>query len=56
MTAAACTDRCSALAEACESSDDDRIELMALSLMLTPEQVNEAHLQAIAWVEQLGLD
>jgi EAL and modified HD-GYP domain-containing signal transduction protein len=44
------------LAEACESSNDDRIELMAMSLMLTPEQVNEAHLQAIAWVEQLGLD
>ncbi len=44
-----------ALAEACESHVDD-IEMMAYALMLTPEQVNQAHLEAIAWVEQLGLD
>jgi EAL and modified HD-GYP domain-containing signal transduction protein len=44
------------LAEACESGDYGKIEMMALSLMLTPEQVNASHLQAIAWVEQLGLD
>ncbi len=44
------------LAEACESGDDVRIDILAMSLMLTPEQVNQAHLQAIAWVEQLGLD
>ncbi len=45
-----------ALAEACESQDGDNIEMMAYALMLTPEQVNQAHLEAIAWVEQLGLD
>lgn len=45
-----------ALTEACESQADERIEMMAYALMLTPEQVNQAHLQAIAWVEQLGLD
>ncbi len=44
-----------ALAESCESNDVD-IEMMAYALMLTPEQVNQAHLEAIAWVEQLGLD
>ncbi len=44
-----------ALAEACESQDGN-IEMMAYALMLTPEQVNQAHLEAIAWVEQLGLD
>jgi hypothetical protein len=24
--------------------------------MVTPDQVSQAHLQALAWVEQLGLD
>lgn len=41
------------LAEACETSDSGKTEDLALSLMLTPEQVNEVHLQAIAWAEQL---
>jgi EAL and modified HD-GYP domain-containing signal transduction protein len=45
-----------ALVEACESQDTQRIEELTLSLMLTPEQVTKAHLQALAWVEQLGLD
>jgi len=45
-----------ALTEACESEDSPRIEDLTLSLMLEPEQVTEAHLMAIAWAEQLGLD
>ena len=45
-----------ALAEAVESGDTARLEDLTLSLMLSPDQVSEAHLQALAWVEQLGLD
>jgi c-di-GMP phosphodiesterase len=44
-----------ALTEAVESGDRNNWKL-ASSLMLTPEQVSQAHLQALAWVEQLGLD
>lgn len=45
-----------ALTEAMESGDSARLEDLALSLMLSPRQVSEAHLQSLAWVEQLGLD
>ncbi|TCJ13434.1 EAL domain-containing protein [Parasulfuritortus cantonensis] len=45
-----------ALAEACESQDPGRIEDLAFNLMLTPEQVTKDHLQALAWIEQIGLD
>lgn len=45
-----------ALTEAMESGDTDQLELLTTSLMLTPGQVSQAHLQALAWVEQLGLD
>jgi c-di-GMP phosphodiesterase len=45
-----------ALTEAVESGDGERLEALTLSLMLSPDQVSEAHLQALAWVEQLGLD
>ncbi|MDD5364162.1 MAG: EAL domain-containing protein [Gallionellaceae bacterium] len=45
-----------ALAEACESQDSNRITELTESLMLTPEQVNKDHLQALAWSEQIGLD
>jgi EAL and modified HD-GYP domain-containing signal transduction protein len=45
-----------ALAEAVESGDAQRLEDLTLSLMLSPDQVSSAHLQALAWVEQLGLD
>jgi hypothetical protein len=27
-----------------------------MSQMLTPEQVNKDHLQALTWIEQIGLD
>lgn len=45
-----------ALTEAVESGNVDLLESLASSLMVTPNQVSEAHLQALAWVEQLGLD
>ncbi|MFN3593338.1 MAG: EAL and HDOD domain-containing protein [Thiobacillaceae bacterium] len=44
------------LAVACESADASRIDALAESLFLSAEQVNRAHLLALAWVEQLGLD
>lgn len=44
-----------ALAEACESSDVARIRSLAEALTLDPERVNTAHLEALAWVENLGV-
>jgi len=44
-----------ALAEACESADIRRINELATALTLEPAKVNEAHLQALAWVEDLGV-
>jgi EAL and modified HD-GYP domain-containing signal transduction protein len=44
------------LVEAVESGNQQQLEDLALSLMLSPKQVSEAHLHALAWVEQLGLD
>ncbi len=44
------------LAEACEEGNAERIAELADSLILSPAQVNDAHLKAIAWAEQLGLD
>lgn len=45
-----------ALAEACETHNIERIDALTEALMLTPEQVNHDHLQALAWVEQLGIE
>lgn len=45
-----------ALAEACETHNIERIDELAESLMLTPDQVNQDHLNALSWVEQLGLE
>ena len=44
-----------ALAEACENATPDEIRTLAESLQLEPEQVNKAHLSALAWVESLGI-
>lgn len=44
-----------ALTIACESSDSNEIENIANSMAMSPEQVNKAHLEALAWVEQLGI-
>jgi EAL and modified HD-GYP domain-containing signal transduction protein len=43
------------LALACEEGDADRIEKMAFSLQLEPAKINQAHLDALAWVETLGV-
>lgn len=43
------------LAEACESSESGRIEELADSMAMDPESINKAHLEALAWVEQLGI-
>lgn len=43
------------LTEACEGGDAGHIEMLALSLQLEPEKVNQAHLSALAWVETLGI-
>lgn len=45
-----------ALTEAVESGEIGLLEDLTLSLLLTPEQVSEAHLQSLAWIEQLGMD
>lgn len=44
------------LARSCDSQASARMEELTLALMLTPEQVTKDHLQALAWIEQLGLD
>jgi EAL and modified HD-GYP domain-containing signal transduction protein len=43
------------LAEACETYDTAHIRELAESLTLDPERVNAAHIQALAWVEELGV-
>ena len=42
------------LAEACESSDDAVCDRSAGLLHLTSQQINFAHLQALAWADHLG--
>ena len=44
-----------ALSEACENSDPKRIEELADSMAMDPDKVNKAHMEALAWVEQLGI-
>lgn len=44
------------LAEAVECADVEQLHQLALAMALTPEQINQAHLQALIWVEQLGID
>ena len=41
------------LAEACESSDDLAFDHSASVLQLTSQQINWAHLQALAWCDQI---
>jgi len=55
----ALTDRTGMLApfldmvEACERYETDEINALARSLQMTNDQINRAHLQALAWAEQL---
>ena len=43
-----------ALTKACESADDEAFARTAEALQLTNQQVNWAHLQALAWAETLS--
>lgn len=43
------------LSEACEGAEIQRINELASSLAIDPNTVNEAHLKALAWVEELGV-
>lgn len=45
-----------ALAKACESSDDVMFDRAAATLQLTSQQINMAHLQALAWVDHIAED
>jgi c-di-GMP-related signal transduction protein len=42
-----------ALTEACEAANDEAFATHADSLLLSGHQVNMAHLQALAWAEDL---
>ena len=42
------------LAEACESSNNEMFDRSATALKLTSQQVNWAHLQALAWCDQIS--
>ncbi|HRM94924.1 MAG TPA: HDOD domain-containing protein, partial [Alicycliphilus sp.] len=41
------------LVEACESGDDDSFDQAAQALPLTSQQINWAHLQALAWADAI---
>jgi c-di-GMP-related signal transduction protein len=41
------------LVEACERADGDEIDTMARALQLSNDQLNRAHLHALAWAENL---
>jgi EAL and modified HD-GYP domain-containing signal transduction protein len=43
------------LAEACEDANLEKIEKLAGTLQLAPDQINRSHLAALAWVEALGV-
>jgi EAL and modified HD-GYP domain-containing signal transduction protein len=44
------------LAEACESSNDAVFDRAAATLHLTSQQINWAHLQALAWADHMTED
>jgi EAL and modified HD-GYP domain-containing signal transduction protein len=44
-----------ALAEACEAGNNDKIGELADSLFISPLQVNESHLAALAWAQNLKI-
>ncbi|SFN70784.1 EAL and modified HD-GYP domain-containing signal transduction protein [Formivibrio citricus] len=43
------------LAEACEDPDMTEVPRLCEQLLVTPEILNRAHVQALAWVEELGV-
>lgn len=44
-----------ALAEACETGDGERIAALSRQLALEPTHINHLHLDALGWVEKLGV-
>ena len=44
-----------ALVQACEGSDDQAFDQTAQSVQLTSGQINMAHLQALAWADQIAV-
>ncbi|TJZ65875.1 EAL and HDOD domain-containing protein [Chitiniphilus eburneus] len=43
------------LAEACEDPDMSEVPRLCEQLQITPEMLNRAHVQSLAWVEELGV-
>jgi EAL and modified HD-GYP domain-containing signal transduction protein len=43
------------LVEACENLDFSTMETLAASLQFGPKEVDEAHIEALAWTESLGI-
>ena len=43
------------LAEACEDPDMMEVPRLCDNLLISPEILNRAHVQALAWVEELGV-
>jgi EAL and modified HD-GYP domain-containing signal transduction protein len=43
------------LVEACEKFDFSTIETLAMSLQFGPREIDEAHIEALAWTEALGI-
>lgn len=43
------------LVEACEKFDFTTLELLAMSLQFSAKEVDEAHIEALAWTETLGI-
>lgn len=43
------------LAEACEGGDGNRLDVLARHVGLSPQQINEAHLSALRWAEEIAL-
>ena len=43
------------LTKACEEGNSERIEMLAFSLQMEPDKINQAHLAALIWAETLGI-
>lgn len=43
------------LAEACEDPDMTEVPRLCENLLITPEVLNRSHVQALAWVEEIGV-
>ncbi len=43
------------LAEACEDPEMSEVPRLCEQLQITPDMLNRAHVQSLAWVEELGV-